>query len=138
MGLVGGTLPAEHTEELSVILAEEVDLLAVLLTVSLPERAQGHRDQEGFSRLLLLAEGTEKDPAGGLGPHLGGWRKAQPAEGVSAGGGHCILQGPFALGTGSPFVGGGRGHHGVFPSPSSQASASVHMNPLSLKWNHFT
>lgn len=123
MGLVGGTLPAEHAEELSVILAEEVDLLAMLLAVSLPERAQGHGDQEGLARLLLLAEGTEKDPAGGLGPHLGGRRKAQPAEGVSAGGGHCILQGPFALGTGSCFVGGGRGHHGVFPSPSSQASA---------------
>lgn len=128
MGLVGGTLPAEHAEELSVVLAEEVDLLAVLLAVSLPERAQGHGDQEGLARLLLLAEGTEQDPAGGLGPHLGGQRKAQPAEGVSAEGGHCIIQGPFALGTGGPFVGGGRGHHGVFPSPSSQASASVHMN----------
>ena len=138
MGLVRGTLPAEHTEELGIVLAEEVDLLAVLLAVSLPERAQGHRGQEGLAWLLLLADGTEKDPAGGLGPHLGGWRKAQPAEGVSAGGGHCILQGPFALGTDGPFVGGGRGHHGVFPSPSSQASASVHMNPLSLKLNPFT
>ena len=128
MGLVGGTLPAEHAEELGIILTEEVDLLAVLLAVSLPKRAQGHGDQEGLTWLLLLAEGTEQDPAGGLGPHLGGRRKAEPAEGVSAGGGHCILQGPSALGTGGPFVGGGRGHHSVFPSPSSQASASVHMN----------
>lgn len=137
MGLVGGTLPAEHTEEFGIILAEEVDLLTMLLAVSLLQRAQGHGDQEGLGLLLLLAEGTEQDPAGGLGTHLGGWGETVPAEGVSTGGGHCILQGPFALRTGGPFVGGGGGHHGAFPSPSIEASVSVHMNPLSLKWSHF-
>ena len=34
-------------------------------------------------------------------------------------------------------MGGGGGHHGAFPSPSTEASASVHMNPLSLKLSHF-
>lgn len=107
VSLVGGTLSAEHTEELGIFLTEEVDLLTVLLAVSLPQRAQGHRGHEGLCLLFLFAERTEQDPAGGLGPHVGRRGEAQLAKDVSTGGGHCILQGPLASRTGSPFVGGG-------------------------------
>lgn len=105
MGLVGGTFSAEHTEELGIILTEEVNLLTMFLAVRLPQRAQGHGGHEDLSLLFLLAKGTEQNPAGRLGPPVGGWREAQPAEGVSTGG-HCILQGSLAGKTGNPLVGG--------------------------------
>ena len=66
MGLEGA-FSAQHPERLSIILTEEVNVLAMLPTVSLPQRAQGHRDHEGLCLLFLLAEGTEQDCAGGLG-----------------------------------------------------------------------
>lgn len=107
MSLVGGTLSAEHAEELGIFLTEEVNLLAVLLAESLPQRAQGHRGHEGLCLLFFSAERTEQDPAGGLGPHVVGWGEAELAKDVSTGRSHCILQGPLAGRTGSPLVGGG-------------------------------
>lgn len=73
MAAVGGTLPTDHTEQLRICLTEEVNLLTVLLTARLPQRAQGHGDHERLDGLLLLAGHTEQCLAGGPGPHPGGW-----------------------------------------------------------------
>lgn len=54
-----GTFSAEHTEQLGIILTEEVNLLTMLLAICLPQRAQGHGGHEDLSLLFLLAEGTE-------------------------------------------------------------------------------
>lgn len=64
--LVGGALPAEHAEQLRVGLAEEIDLLSVLLAAGLAQGTQGHRGHCGLSLLLffLLTERAQQ-----LGPH---------------------------------------------------------------------
>lgn len=131
VGMPGGALSAACGEELRVGPTDAAHLLPVLLAVCLLHGAQWHGIRDRVHVPLLLAQWTEQDLAGWLGPHPGGQDEAQLAEGVSAGGCHCVLWESLTGRTGGLFIRRGRGYHGAFPSLSNEASASGRTNALS-------